>query len=46
MLTGFGITLVWKISGLSESFIYELVPAFLLSCISIYFVSQATNKKN
>ena len=46
MLTGFGITLVWKISGLSDSIIYELVPAFLLSCISIYFVSQATNKKN
>jgi len=45
MLTGFGITLVWKISGLSDSVIYELVPAFLLSCISIYFVSQATNKK-
>ncbi|MED5354176.1 MAG: sodium/proline symporter [Nitrospinota bacterium] len=44
MLTGFGTTLVWKISGLSESFIYELVPAFLISCISIYFVSQATNK--
>ena len=45
MLTGFGITLVWKISGLSESVIYELVPAFFLSCISIYFVSQVTNKK-
>ena len=45
MLTGFGITLVWKISGLSDSVIYELVPAFLLSSISIYFVSQVTNKK-
>ena len=45
MLTGFGITLVWKISGLSDSVIYELVPAFLFSCISIYFVSQVTNKK-
>ena len=45
MLTGFGTTLVWKISGLSDSVIYELVPAFLLSCISIYFMSQATNKK-
>ena len=28
MLTGFGITLVWKISGLHESVIYELVQAF------------------
>ena len=45
MLTGFGITLVWKISGLSDSIIYELVPAFCLSCISIFFVSKATNNK-
>ena len=45
LLTGFGITLVWKILGFSDSIIYELVPAFLLSCISIYFVSKATNKK-
>ena len=45
MLTGFGTTLAWKISGLSDSVIYELVPAFLISCISIYFVSKATNNK-
>jgi len=44
MLTGFGITLVWKISGLSDSIIYELVPAFLFSCVAIYLVSKATNK--
>jgi len=45
MLTGFGITLFWKISGLSDSIVYELVPAFLFSCIAIYFISKATNKK-
>jgi len=44
MLTGFVITLVWKIKGLSDSVIYELVPAFLLSSLAIYFVSKATKK--
>ncbi|MBC8285086.1 MAG: sodium/proline symporter [Nitrospinae bacterium] len=43
MLTGFVVTLVWKISGLSDSIIYELVPAFLLSSLAIYFVSKKTN---
>ena len=42
MLTGFITTLVWKITGLSESVIYELVPAFILSSLVIYFVSQKT----
>ena len=44
MLTGFIITLVWKIKGFSDSVIYELVPAFLLSSLAIYFVSKATKK--
>ena len=44
MLTGFIITLVWKIKGFSDSVIYELVPAFLLSSLAIYFVSKATQK--
>ena len=42
MLTGFVTTLVWKITGLSESVIYELVPAFILSSLVIYVVSQKT----
>ena len=42
MLTGFITTLVWKITGLSESVIYELVPAFILSSLVIYLVSQKT----
>ena len=45
MLTGFIITLVWKIKGFSDSMVYELVPAFLLSSLAIYFVSKATKKK-
>ncbi len=40
MLTGFGTTLIWKITGLSDDIIYELVPAFLLSFIVIWAVSQ------
>ena len=42
MLTGFITTLVWKITGLSESVIYELVPSFILSSLVIYVVSQKT----
>jgi len=42
MLTGFLTTLIWKVTGLSESVIYELVPAFLFAALAIYFVSKAT----
>ncbi len=41
MLTGFITTLVWKISGLSDS-LYELPPAFFISCLSIFLVSRIT----
>ena len=40
MLTGFFTTVVWKIAGLSEAIIYELVPAFLLSSFVILGVSR------
>ena len=33
MLTGFFTTIIWKAAGLSDSIIYELVPAFLLSSL-------------
>ncbi|MEK9628107.1 MAG: sodium/proline symporter [Nitrospinota bacterium] len=42
MLIGFSTTLIWKITGLSDSVIYELVPAFFLSSFAIYVVSQKT----
>ena len=42
MLTGFLTTLIWKATGLSESVIYELVPAFLFATLAIYFVSKVT----
>ncbi len=44
MLTGFLTTLVWKATGLSDTVIYELVPAFLVATLSIYFVSRLTRE--
>ncbi len=39
MLTGFIVTVVWKLTGLSDRLIYELVPAFLLATIMAILVS-------
>jgi sodium/proline symporter len=39
MLTGFITTIVWKVSGLSDAVIYELVPAFIFSCLAVWWVS-------
>lgn len=39
MVTGFLVTIFWKVSGLSENLIYELVPAFLFSFLSLFFFS-------
>ncbi len=44
MLSGFLTTLIWKVTGLSDALIYELVPAFLIATLSIYFVSRMTAK--
>ena len=44
MLTGFLTTLIWKASGLSDTLIYELVPAFFIATLSIYLVSKITTK--
>jgi len=48
MLTGFFTTIIWKVTGLSDSIIYELVPAFLLSTLAVWSVSriQIKNKIN
>ena len=45
MLTGFTTTLIWKTTGLSESVIYELVPAFLLASLAVWGVSRLTFEK-
>ena len=44
MLTGFLTTLIWKATGLSDLLVYELVPAFFIATLSIYFVSKITEK--
>lgn len=44
MLTGFITTLLWKATGLSESIVYELVPAFLFAFIMVGLVSKVTRK--
>lgn len=40
MLTGFLVTVIWKLTGLSDSVIYELVPAFLLAGAMAWAVSR------
>ncbi|MFQ5717361.1 MAG: sodium/proline symporter, partial [Nitrospinales bacterium] len=40
MTVGFATTILWKVTGLSDSVIYELVPAFLLSSLAILIFSR------
>ncbi len=40
MITGFVTTVVWKVTGLSDAIIYELVPAFLLSTLAVWGFSR------
>jgi sodium/proline symporter len=44
MITGFGVTVVWKLTGLSDSVIYELVPAFVLAFIMAWGMTLVTRK--
>ena len=44
VLTGFGVTVAWKLSGLSETVIYELVPAFFLAGFAALAVSAAERR--
>ncbi len=39
MIAGFSVTIFWKSSGLSETIVYELVPAFILASFSLFFFS-------
>ncbi|MBU0518329.1 sodium/proline symporter, partial [bacterium] len=45
MITGFGVTLVWKLTGLSESIIYELVPAFFAALLMAWLGTKITELK-
>jgi len=42
MVIGFGVTVAWKLTGLSDRVIYELVPAFLLASAAAVGVTLAT----
>ena len=46
MITGFVVTIFWKLTGLSDRIIYELVPAFILSFLVIIFISMLTKEKD
>jgi sodium/proline symporter len=46
MVIGFLTTVVWKLTGLSDALIYELVPAFFFASIAIVIVSLLTRRKN
>lgn len=42
MIAGFGVTVAWKLTGLSDSVIYELVPAFVLAFLMAWGVTVVT----
>lgn len=44
IVTGFTVTILWKVSGLSDSVIYELVPAFALSSLVVWIVSRVPRR--
>ncbi len=44
MVVGFGVTIYWKLSGLSDSLVYELVPAFFLAGTAAIVVSILERK--
>lgn len=45
MVTGFGVTVVWKLTGLSDAVIYELVPAFVLASLMAWGVTVVTRHR-
>lgn len=46
MVTGFGVTVAWKLSGLSDAIVYELVPAFALATLAALAVSGLDRRRN
>lgn len=39
IVTGFAVTVIWKLTGLSEAVMYELPPAFALAAAAAWLVS-------
>lgn len=46
MVTGFAVTVAWKLSGLSDSAVYELVPAFMMASLAVWAVSKSARLGN
>jgi sodium/proline symporter len=46
MLTGSIVTVVWKNVPVLKSALYELVPAFVLAFLAVYFVSLLTTQES
>lgn len=44
LVTGTGVLIAWKVSGLSDTVVYELVPAFFLATLAVVVVSLATRQ--
>ena len=45
MIVGFATTVIWKLTGLADKVVYELVPAFFFSLIAVLLVSKFTHSK-
>ncbi len=45
IITGFTVTVVWKVAGLSHSVMYELPPAFALAAAVAWVVSRWERKR-
>jgi len=45
MITGFVVTIAWKLTGLSDKVIYELVPAFVLATVAALAVSALEKRQ-
>lgn len=45
IVTGFAVTVLWKVTGLSESVMYELPPAFAAASLASWLVSARERRR-
>lgn len=46
IITGFAVTVLWKVTGLSDSVMYELPPAFALAALAAWLVSAWQSRRS
>ncbi|MFZ5804154.1 MAG: sodium/proline symporter [Acidobacteriota bacterium] len=46
IVTGFSVTVLWKVTGLSDSVMYELPPAFALAALAAWLVSAWQSRRS